>query len=145
MMINRMGFALLPLTVVFLSGCGAPTIARPPNSVLCQGKATLNGQPLHAGRLHFEPQDKVNMVEPVADIKKDGSYTVTTYKTGDGLPPGTYIVWVELFSFIEPPNYNPVKLENDQNIPDRHLHKESADQKIEVKGDVKDLAIDFKP
>lgn len=57
------------------------------------GKVTLaDGSPLQDGVVTFD--DATNHVSARGFTAADGSYTMTTVKTGDGVPAGTYTVTV---------------------------------------------------
>lgn len=71
----------LALTVV-LVGCGQPKVS---------GKVTFaDGSPLTAGTVNFVGDDVICK----GDIDKDGSFEMRTMKPGDGVPPGSYQVYI---------------------------------------------------
>ncbi len=76
---------LLLLTVVAVTGCGGNGF------VPTGGRITFeDGTPVTSGSVAFETDNFM------ADgrIKPDGSYTLSSLKPGDGLPPGKYAVSV---------------------------------------------------
>lgn len=77
--------ALLLVTVCLLScGCGSK-----PDMVPASGTVTVEGKPLPAGRILFEPVGASAAVSAVGDIQ-DGAFELFTYEDGDGVQPGTY-------------------------------------------------------
>ena len=64
-----------------------------------QGRITFNGRPMAGARLTLYPtsQDEtMQNVMPKATVNADGSFSLHTYKVGDGVPEGEYkltVVW----------------------------------------------------
>lgn len=59
------------------------------------GKVLLDGNPHGDVKVQFIPQGSDDGVRTAyADVKEDGSFTATTYVTGDGIVPGKYDVRV---------------------------------------------------
>lgn len=75
---------LFLLGVLFLTGCG--------NQVGLGGKVTFSddGSPLTSGTVYLVEGNFMAR----GPIQSDGSYIVGSVKEGDGLPPGTYSVYV---------------------------------------------------
>lgn len=75
---------LLLSVLVVLSGCG--------NKVRLSGTVTFSddGSPVPTGKVCFEQGDFFAS----GDIQPDGTYTVGTNTSNDGIPPGTYQVYV---------------------------------------------------
>jgi hypothetical protein len=73
------------LVVLSLTGCGE----RRSGTAIVRGKVTLNGKPVPNGTVNFIPE-----MGPSAtgEIQPDGSYTLTTYKPGDGAVLGAHKV-----------------------------------------------------
>ena len=85
---------LKSLTVIFAllgacSGCGMSGGA---NAALIpvKGKVTYKGQPLTQGRVTFESEDTGRRAS--GKLQSDGSFVLTTYKEGDGVVAGDYMV-----------------------------------------------------
>ena len=76
----------LSLCLVFaISGCGGQGF------VPAGGKVTFeDGSPLSKGGIAFS----TDTFMADASIKPDGTYTLSSLKPGDGLPPGTYKVTI---------------------------------------------------
>jgi hypothetical protein len=59
------------------------------------GRVTFpDGKPLTEGMVVFEGQGPENAVTARGEVRADGSYELSTYKPGDGVPPGKYRVLV---------------------------------------------------
>lgn len=87
---------LIPLALIAAIGCagGAP-LAQAPETVPVKGKVILSsGSPLTTGRIVFVPEDKSKQ-EAVGGIGKDGTFTLTSYKQGDGAATGNYTIKIE--------------------------------------------------
>lgn len=84
-------FASLVLGLGMLAGCESSG----PTTIEVRGTVTFQGRPLEGGSITFQPinvSDGGPMRPAVGDIEADGTYTLTTFKKGDGVPPGEYAV-----------------------------------------------------
>ena len=61
-----------------------------------KGKVTLDGQPLAGATVQFVPEDGSRPA--VGTTATDGTFTLTTYKPGDGVLPGEYRVLISKMS-----------------------------------------------
>ena len=86
--------------MVFASlGCSGSQGPPLPATVPAKGSVALpGGQPLKAGRVVLNPQDSGG-VEAFGDLKPDGTFTLTTYKQGDGAVPGHYIATISPYNY----------------------------------------------
>ncbi|MDR1494193.1 MAG: YgdI/YgdR family lipoprotein, partial [Planctomycetaceae bacterium] len=76
---------ILPTACLFLAGCGS-------NQVPLGGKVTFqDGKPLKTGVVCFSTG--TFMAE--GRLNENGEYTVGSLKDNDGLPPGTYKVYIQ--------------------------------------------------
>jgi len=84
-------WALVATAVVVLIGCGRQTIERPPTYQV-RGRVFFGGQPTTGAEvlLWGLGDPKLNGLCPHAIVDANGSFRMTTYKTGDGAPPGQY-------------------------------------------------------
>lgn len=86
-------------TAVFAGGCGEGTVS-------VSGRVTYNGGSWpKPGVIHFlpeEPDPDYPSRPGSGQFDTDGQFTVSTYKPGDGLFPGTYSIAVECW--LEPPS-----------------------------------------
>jgi len=75
---------LLCFSLLSLIGCGG--------NVNLGGKVTFSddGSPLTCGRVCFSTEN----FQAFGDIKPDGTYVVGTLSSNDGIPPGTYKVYI---------------------------------------------------
>jgi hypothetical protein len=84
----------------FLSaGCGSDKPAENELKTFpVTGQIHYGSEPIPDATLAFHPveplpSDKLEAI-PRAKVDKDGNFTVTTYRAGDGAPPGEYLVTV---------------------------------------------------
>jgi hypothetical protein len=85
-------FIGLPLVFIFFFGCG--------DNVSLGGKVTYSddGTPLENGTIAFTN----GTIQARGEVGKDGAYNLGTLKVGDGLPPGSYKVYISGAEKIEP-------------------------------------------
>jgi hypothetical protein len=74
------------LPAVLLGGCGGPNLAR------VTGKVTYNGKPVTGGKIMFYPESGRMAL---GEIGSDGTYTLTTFKPGDGALVGSHRIAIE--------------------------------------------------
>jgi hypothetical protein len=62
-----------------------------------KGVITYQGQPVAGAFVALHPKEaaKPEAPTPTAIVQSDGSFAVTTYDAGDGLPEGEYVVTVQ--------------------------------------------------
>jgi hypothetical protein len=81
-------FALL----AFIAGCSS----EPARSAVypVKGMVKVKGKPASDYMVIFHPATEMKDVtfKPSAAVGADGSFAITTFKTGDGAPPGDYVV-----------------------------------------------------
>lgn len=98
----KLVLGMLVLVVCANSGC-----QRTPYEVApVRGTVTVDGQPLEGGRVVFAPISREGVHAgnvAFGDVQPDGSFTLTTYRSGDGAVVGDH--WVTLF----PPDPLPAK------------------------------------
>jgi hypothetical protein len=76
------------LVVLAVAGCG-------PRLAPVHGKAMLaNGRPAAGSQVVFEGEVDGKPVTARGDVRDDGSFEMSTYAPGDGVPPGKYRVQV---------------------------------------------------
>lgn len=86
--------ALLSLFTVVGCGGGASGAAKA-KTVPFTGKLTLDGKPYGKVKVQFIPEGSDAGVRTAyAEVKDDGSFSATTYVTGDGIVAGKYTVRV---------------------------------------------------
>ncbi len=73
---------------IFWAGCGP----RRPRTAPVRGTVTFAGQPVTEGRIFFHPEEGRSAI---GRLGPDGTFELTTFKTGDGAVPGRYRVVVE--------------------------------------------------
>jgi hypothetical protein len=80
---------LLPLASI---GCGK---GRKPSVYPTHGEVFVAGQPAEGATVIFLPKPENEIkVTPTAVVAADGSFDLTTFKSGDGCPKGDYTVLV---------------------------------------------------
>ena len=86
---RKMARALATLLLsAMIAGCG-------PSLQPVRGKVTLpDGKPAAGSQVVFESAQKENKISARGDVREDGSYELSTFKPGDGVPPGKYKVQV---------------------------------------------------
>jgi hypothetical protein len=135
--------AVLILLAAVASGCFSrgPSL---PSTVAVKGKILLpGGQPLRAGRLEFIPDVKPPGFDGFADVHKDGTFVVQTFKGDDGVVPGSYTVVVSPFDY-HAPGGNPQPLA--VVIPKRYQDAKTSDLKYTFEaGKDEDITIQLKP
>lgn len=85
----RISSLLLALLVL---GCGSASERQPVFPVA--GRLTFQGQPMAGAMLTFHPLGDTGprALRAQATADGEGKYRMTTYTTGDGVPPGEYAV-----------------------------------------------------
>lgn len=82
----KLGFTFV--AIVIATGCG-------PRMAPVRGKVTLqSGQPAAGSQVVFESDKEGKKVTARGDVREDGAYELSTFKPGDGVPPGKYRVQV---------------------------------------------------
>ena len=85
---------LFVFALIFGQGCGEPRLDVYPVS----GRVLIKGQPAANAEVIFFGQDEVHQSEmapfPKASTDANGTFTVTSYESGDGAPAGEYRVTV---------------------------------------------------
>ena len=85
--------ALTLLAIVACGGCsGNQDGPHYGPTVPIKGKVTYMGQPLSGGTIVFEPEDSGR--EANGNIQPDGTFTLSTFKEGDGAIPGIHRIAV---------------------------------------------------
>jgi hypothetical protein len=98
---NPKDLSLLAASLVLVfsaAGCGSRLYS-------VRGTVTLeDGTPLAKGMVMFESNGEGTTVMARGEIKPDGSYQLSTYRTGDGVPPGKYRVQINPMDLSEVPD-----------------------------------------
>lgn len=81
------GLAVLGLSC--LAGCGG---SGDPPTVPISGTVTYKGEPIKAGQVRFTPVDPKTTRPAEGKIQPDGSFTIETFKPGDGAMAGEYSI-----------------------------------------------------
>lgn len=110
------------------AGCGA-TLPAHPEAHPVRGEVRLsNGRPVRFGRVSYHPEPGSSGLEAHGEIRKDGSYTMTTFQKGDGVVPGRYAVSVHPYSYAT----GNFRIDRASPIPRRYGKAEASDLRVEV-------------
>jgi hypothetical protein len=77
---------LVCLPAALLGGCGGPKLGK------VTGKVTYNGKPVTGGKILFYPESGRMAL---GEIGPDGTYSLTTFKPGDGALVGSHRITIE--------------------------------------------------
>lgn len=115
---------------LFLLGCSGDNL--PPTGRV-SGTVTLGGKVLPGGIVTFHPKGEGN--PGLGEIQKDGTFTLTTYKNGDGAVLGEHSVTVEIFpgQIEEAGGGLPGAPVKSYRIPKKYTDAKSTPLKFEVK------------
>jgi hypothetical protein len=82
-----------------IAGCGSSY----PTCVGVRGRVTYHGKPVKAGMISFTRRGQTSAAELVrpatGELRADGSYTMSTFRSGEGVLPGKYIVTIVAFDY----------------------------------------------
>lgn len=121
-----MTVALASLTLA-LAGCGGGTSRTAP----VKGKVTYKNKPVPNGTITFIPVGYGTSA--TGELGSDGSYTLTTFKSGDGAIPGKHkviIVAMQDMSARLPEERNPLP---PPIVPSKYTSIATTDLEVEVK------------
>jgi hypothetical protein len=96
---HRIGL-VVGLLLAVVVGCKQEPARRP--TVQVTGELYCDGEPAAGAMIFFIPTagpDPLVPVNPTAQVREDGTFTIRTYTSSDGAPEGEYrlaIVWEEL-------------------------------------------------
>jgi hypothetical protein len=87
------------ILLVTIAGCARAY----PRCIAVSGRVTYQGKPVETGMISFtrlEQNAGGGLVRPATgDLQADGSYTMKTFRDGDGVLPGDYSVSVVSFDY----------------------------------------------
>jgi hypothetical protein len=81
------GFVVLAIVA---AGCGQSG----PTTIPIHGEVLHNGNPLQEGLVVYLPKNSDNTRQASGRIQRDGTFELTTFKSGDGVVPGEYSIIV---------------------------------------------------
>jgi hypothetical protein len=95
--IHRPTILAMLATLIINVGCSEPRVPVFPVT----GKVTYKGQaPVGATVvLHSANAGPTNDVAPIATVKDDGTFAITSYEPGDGAPQGEYVATIEWYKY----------------------------------------------
>jgi hypothetical protein len=124
------GLAAVAALALFVSGCGQEDGNRVP-VYHTTGKISFEGYIPDGALVVLHPKDSSSpeALRPTARVQPDGSFTVTTYETGDGAPPGQYVVTVSWSQLVQSGgDYLP----GPELIPPKYLSPQTSDVQVSV-------------
>jgi hypothetical protein len=133
--------------VFLLTGCRGNS-DRPPLGRV-SGKVTYNGKPVTAGSVIFTPANGGSGGHvATGHIESDGSYTLTTFDTGDGAVLGQHVVTVESREKLDGPpmdkqgriTYVPPKM----TVPSKYTNPEKTPLRYTVEAGGKTIDLELK-
>jgi hypothetical protein len=110
-------FAGAFIAAVVFVGCGRSGPQRVTTHPT-KGRVTYQGQPVSGAFLALHPKasPRPDVPTPTAIVQPDGTFTATTYESGDGVPEGDYVVTLQWRKatksggeFVPGPNLLPTK------------------------------------
>ncbi|HMC10171.1 MAG TPA: BON domain-containing protein [Pirellulaceae bacterium] len=125
------------VAAVVLVGCsrsGPPRVT----THTTKGSVTYQGQPISGAFLALHPKanPRPDVPSSTATVRPDGSFAVTTYDAGDGVPEGDYVVTIQWRKatksggdFVTGPNL----------LPARYSRPETSDVVVHVAGGQNEL------
>lgn len=89
--------ALVALVCAVAAGCGSGGISAPRTAPV-SGTVLVRDKPVAGVKVTFHPQFDMGQVKftPNGETNKEGRFTLSTAASGDGAPPGDYVVTFEL-------------------------------------------------
>jgi hypothetical protein len=102
-----------------------------------RGKVLYLGKPTPGARVYLHPRDEANKsagVRPSGTVQEDGSFRITTYRTDDGAPAGSYavtVVWMDHGKRGDD--------DGKSRLPDRYASPTTSKLTVEVKETDNDL------
>jgi hypothetical protein len=128
--------ALASVAIFFLSGCPSSENRTPTFPV--SGKLLVNGQVAAGARiaLHAVSDPQLKGLEPHAIVAADGSFRLTTFRSNDGAPAGTYAITVK---WPSPPK--PGQEQGPDWLQGRYAHPENPARKVEIVAGDNDLGV----
>ncbi len=131
------------LTIFALAGCSSYDPANvAAKTYPARGKVVLaDGTPLRGGKIILHPNDKT---KPEAEgiIQKDGTFTLMTYKKGDGAVPGPHKITIDRFYYDK--NGNPQE-NRALPIPKRYWKEDTTDLTTDIQDRDNVLELKLKP
>ena len=128
--------ALASAVLFFLSGCSGSD-NRPPTFPV-SGKLLINGQAAAGAKiaLHAVSDPQLKGLEPHAIVGTDGSFQLTTFRSNDGAPAGTYTMTVK---WPSPPK--PGQEQGPDWLQGRYAHPENPARQVEIVAGANDLGV----
>jgi len=125
----RLALCLLAAAaLVAAAGCGQSGPPRVPVYPV-QGKVEIDGRPAAGALVILHPKENPSAAAALAHVNNDGTFTTTTYETGDGAAEGDFIVTVEWF---KPVQRNDDYVMGPNLAPEKYRRPETSDLQVHV-------------
>jgi len=110
----HVSFTIAMLSTGILLGCGPGTL-EPPDTVPVSGFVMLKGKPAAGCLVQFHPAFDIGEIKfiPHAETGADGKFTLSTGVTGNGAPPGDYVVTIERMRVVSDRKNSGIEIEVD--------------------------------
>ena len=134
--------SLVAIGTLMLAGCGSSG----PATVPVHGTVTWQGQPLDNGTVVFHPVDVAAdglRRTPMAQLRPDGTFQMSTFAEGDGVMPGRYSVSIQSYTegvvvdFIDPSKASKSR------IPQRYTTPQTSGLTADVAPDADSVELQF--
>jgi len=135
---RQLSLFVLAVPLAFVVGCGPKF----PKTAIVKGKVTYKGKAVPNGTVNFNPE--IPGPPTSGEIQPDGTYTLTTFKSGDGAIPGKYSVVIVAMQD------NASRLPEDRSplpppiVPIKYTSPATSDLKAEVKDQENTIDFDLK-
>jgi hypothetical protein len=125
------------LLLAGIVGCGKPEVKVP--VVPVTGKLTA-GREVPVGAqivLHAKGHTLPNGASPVGRVAQDGTFKISIYGEGEGVPAGDYVATVEWYKIVKGPMGEAISGPNV--IPPRYGNPDTSPLKVTVRNEPTDL------
>ena len=119
---------LVAATLATVTGCGHSDSLPSYQVYEVKGQVLLaNGKPLDTGRVFFVPKGDLPLT-PSGEIGPDGTFSVVTGGSGEGVPAGEYKLRIEAIQYQSPKNRKPL-------IPPKYADEDSSGLVVTVRAE----------
>lgn len=130
--------SILTASLVMLSaiGCGETSTDIPVHPA--RGTATYRNKPLAGAIVSLHPKGEVAAADarPSATVQPDGTFELTTFRSGDGAPEGEYVATLHWF---RPVNQNGEVRPGPNVLPKKYASAVSSDIQVRIEAGSNEL------
>jgi len=104
--VYKLAMSILWLFLIGLAGCGSSTDANQLPVFPVKGQLAIRGKPATGAFVVLHPMAALDskVIPPRGQVRDDGTFSLTTYKSDDGAPVGEYKVTVEYRELVKQTN-----------------------------------------